>query len=63
MGAQTEGQVRQFLDKHLPSANELAAEAEVDEAEQLLESGDTQAALQKLAEALAGRPQQRRCPL
>ena len=56
MGAQTEGQVRQFLDKHLPSANELAAEAEVDEAEQLLQSGDTQAALQKLAEALQADP-------
>jgi putative thioredoxin len=53
MGAQTEGQVREFLDKHLPSAGELQAEAEVDEAQQMLESGDTQAALQKLAEALA----------
>ncbi|MEG2034449.1 MAG: thioredoxin, partial [Janthinobacterium sp.] len=32
MGAQTEGQLRAFLDKHLPSAGELAAEAETDEA-------------------------------
>ena len=56
MGAQSEGQVRQFLDKHLPSAGELAAEAEVDEAEQLLQSGDTQAALHKLAEALQADP-------
>ena len=56
MGAQTEGQVRQFLDKHLPSEGELAAEAEVEQAEQLLESGDTQAALDKLAEALAADP-------
>ena len=56
MGAQTEGQVREFLDKHLPSAGELQAEAEVDEAQQMLESGDTQAALQKLAEALAADP-------
>ena len=55
-GAQTEGQVRQFLDKHLPSAGELAEEAEVDEAQQMLESGDTQAALQKLAEALQADP-------
>ena len=56
MGAQTEGQVRQFLDKHLPSEGELAAEAEVEQAEALLESGDTQAALQKLADALAADP-------
>lgn len=56
MGAQTEGQVRQFLDKHLPSEGELAAEAEVDEAQQLLQSGDSQAALQKLAEALQADP-------
>ena len=56
MGAQTEGQVREFLDKHLPSAGELQAEAEVDDAQQILESGDTLAALQKLAEALAADP-------
>ena len=56
MGAQTEGQLREFLDKHLPSENELAAEAEADEAHALLESGDTQAALQKLADALAADP-------
>ena len=56
MGAQTEGQVRQFLDKHLPSADALEAEAEVDAAEQLLQSGDTQAALQKLADALQADP-------
>ena len=56
MGAQTEGQVRQFLDKHLPSEGELQAEAEVDEAQQMLQAGDTQAALQKLADALAADP-------
>ena len=56
MGAQTEGQVRQFPDKHLPSEDALEAEAEVQEAEELLESGDTQAALQKLADALAADP-------
>lgn len=55
-GAQTEGQVRQFLDKHLPSEGELVAEVEVDEAQQMLESGDTQAALKKLAEALEADP-------
>ena len=56
MGAQTEGQLRAFLDKHLPSEAEIAAESDVDEAQQLLEAGDTNAALQKLADALAADP-------
>lgn len=56
MGAQPEGKLREFLDKHLPSEGALMAEAEADEAQALLESGDTQAALQKLADALAADP-------
>ena len=56
MGALPEGQVRQFLDKHLPSEDALQAEATADEAEALLEAGDTQAALAKLAGALAADP-------
>lgn len=56
MGAQGEAQLRAFLDKHLPSEAALAAESDVDEAQQLLESGDTGAALQKLADALAADP-------
>lgn len=56
MGAQTEGQVREFLDKHLPPVAALDAEDDVDEAEQLLQSGDTQAALEKLAEAVQADP-------
>lgn len=56
MGAQSEGQLRAFLDKHLPSEATLAAESDVDEAQQLLEAGDTGAALQKLADALAADP-------
>ncbi len=56
MGALPAGQVRQFLDKHVPSEGALAAEAEIDEAEALLESGDTEAALAKLADALAQDP-------
>ncbi len=56
MGAQSEAQLRAFLDKHLPSEAALAAESDVDEAQQLLESGDTGAALQKLADALAADP-------
>jgi putative thioredoxin len=56
MGAVPEGQLRQFLDKHIPSENALAAEVGADEAEMLLEAGDTSAALQKLADALAQDP-------
>ena len=55
-GALPAGQVRQFLDKHVPSEGALVAESEVNEAEALLESGDTQAALAKLADALAQDP-------
>ncbi len=56
MGAQPEGQVRAFLDTHVPSEGALEAEADVDEAHELLESGDTQAALSKMADALAADP-------
>ena len=56
MGAQPEGQVRQFLDKHLPSEGELAAQADTDEAEALMAEGDTDAALDKLRDALAAAP-------
>jgi putative thioredoxin len=52
-GAQSATQVKAFLDKHLPSPGELIADAESDEAQALLESGDPQAALEKLANALA----------
>ena len=51
MGAQTEGQVRQFLDKHLPSEDALHAEAEAQEAQQLMQEGETEAAPQQLAAA------------
>ena len=56
MGALPEGQVRQFLDKHVPSEDELEAEADSEEADALLEAGDTGAALAKLQEALAVNP-------
>jgi len=56
MGAQPEGQLRAFLDKHVPSEGALQAEEQADEAQQLLDAGDTGAALQKLAEALAADP-------
>ena len=56
VGAQPAGTIRQFLDKHVPSEGALAAEEEVNEAEALLEAGDTDAALAKLADALAQDP-------
>ncbi|MDR2330996.1 MAG: tetratricopeptide repeat protein, partial [Comamonas sp.] len=56
MGAQPEGKLREFLDKHLPSEAAMAAEAGADEAQQLLDSGDVQAALQMLQESLAADP-------
>ena len=53
VGALPEAQVRQFLDKHVPSADEMAAEEEVDEAQALLAAGDTDSALERLQEAVA----------
>lgn len=55
-GALPPAQLRAFLDKHLPSEGAVAAEEEVNEAEALLEAGDTEAALAKLADALAADP-------
>ena len=56
MGALPEGQLREFLDKHVPSEDALAAEAGLDEAEALLQSGDSDAALAQLADAVARDP-------
>lgn len=56
MGALPEGQVRAFLDKHLPSAEELVAEAEEDEALEALAEGDTDTALEKLQHAVVTDP-------
>lgn len=55
-GALPEGKVKEFLDKHLPSVDELQALAEADEAQALLAEGDVQSAQDKLAEALAVNP-------
>ncbi len=57
VGALPESQIREFLDKHVPSADELEALADVEEAEALLEDGDAHAALDKLQAALAADPQ------
>jgi putative thioredoxin len=61
MGALPEGQIKAFLDKHVPSEDELSALAEADEAQQLLAEGaegdaDAGAALEKLAHAVTQAP-------
>lgn len=56
MGALPEGKVREFLDKHLPTPEELAAEEEEEEALDLLAEGHTDAALEKLQNAVATDP-------
>jgi len=56
MGAVPESQVRQLLDKHVPSAQALQAEAGRDEADALLDAGDTNAALARLKAALTADP-------
>jgi len=56
VGALPEGQIRTFLDKHVPAESELASEEEQDEAGALLAEGDVDGALEKLSEALAVDP-------
>jgi putative thioredoxin len=56
VGALPEAQIREFLDKHVPSAEALEAEAETQEAEALAAEGDEEAALAKLQDALALAP-------
>jgi putative thioredoxin len=55
-GALPEGKLREFLDKHLPSPDELAAATEADAAQDLLAEDDPVTALDKLAEVLATNP-------
>ncbi|MDT8990090.1 thioredoxin [Curvibacter sp. APW13] len=56
MGAVPESKIREFLDKHLPSEAELEAEADAEDAQALVAAGDSQAALNKLHEALTLNP-------
>jgi putative thioredoxin len=56
VGALPEGEVRKFLDKHVASEEELAAEQDVAEAQALLDDGDIDSALEKLQEAVAINP-------
>ena len=56
VGALPESEIRNFLDKHVPSPEETAAEEELQEAEELLADGDTDSALERLQEAVAINP-------
>ena len=56
MGALPEGQVRQFLDKHLPGEDELQAQAAANEAQEHLAAGDAHSARAALEQALATDP-------
>jgi putative thioredoxin len=53
VGALPEVQIRAFLDKHVPTADEMEAEAELEEAEAMIAEGDADAALAKLQQAVA----------
>ena len=55
-GAIPESQIKTFLDKHLPSLDELEAQAEAEDAQALIAAGDPRAALHKLHEALSINP-------
>jgi putative thioredoxin len=56
VGALPEAEVRKFLDKHVASAEEHAADEDVQAAEDLLAEGDNDTAIDKLQAALATNP-------
>ncbi|WP_349744540.1 tetratricopeptide repeat protein [Roseateles cavernae] len=56
VGAIPEAQIREFLDKHVPSGEMLEAEADLAEAEELLAEGDLESALSKLQQAVETDP-------
>jgi putative thioredoxin len=56
MGALPEGQVKQFLDKHLPAAEALQAQAATEEAQEPEQAGDAPSARTSLEQALATDP-------
>lgn len=53
VGALPESQIREFLDRHVPSEAELEAEEQGEEAAELAASGDADSALERLQQALA----------
>lgn len=56
VGALPEAKIREFLDKHVPTAEALASDEDLEAAEELLAEGDTDSAIEKLQEALATNP-------
>jgi putative thioredoxin len=56
MGALPEGQVKQFLDKHLPAEGELPPQADAQEAQPQPEAADAESARAVLEQALATNP-------
>jgi putative thioredoxin len=56
VGALPEAQVREFLDRHVPTEQALEAEADLAEADALEAQGDTAAALARLQQAVAVDP-------
>jgi putative thioredoxin len=56
VGALPEGEVRKFLDKHVPTAAAAAAQEEVQAAAEMLAEGDADQAIERLQEALAINP-------
>ena len=56
VGAIPADQIREFLDKHVPGADELEAAQHEEEAEAALAEGDTEGALEKLQHAVATDP-------
>ena len=57
VGALPEAQIREFLDRHVPSAEETEAQIDAQEAETLMAEGDADAALAKLMEAIQADPE------
>lgn len=53
VGALPQAQIKQFLDKHVPAEAQLQADAAAGEAGRLADAGDTQAALERLQQAIA----------
>ncbi|MFT4267688.1 MAG: tetratricopeptide repeat protein [Xenophilus sp.] len=56
VGALPAAQVREFLDKHVPGADELEAQQEEEAAQEALAEGDTEGALERLQHAVATDP-------
>ncbi|OWQ90438.1 co-chaperone YbbN [Roseateles aquatilis] len=56
VGAIPEAQIREFLDRHVPTGEALEAEEDLAEAHELMDEGDNDAALQKLQDAVHADP-------